>query len=91
MKLMDAWLVFFFVLSGYLIPLDLFPHGLRGIVDWLPFRYQLGLPVELMVGIHTPRAALALVAQQWAWVLVGPWATVALWRRGVRQFAAYGG
>ena len=25
MKLMDAWLVFFFILSGYLLPVDLFP------------------------------------------------------------------
>ena len=91
MKLMDAWLVFFFVLSGYLIPIDLFPGGLRAIVDWLPFRYQLGLPVELMIGAHAPRAALALVARQWAWVFVGLGATAALWRRGLRQFAAHGG
>jgi viologen exporter family transport system permease protein len=91
MKLMDAWLVFFFVLSGYLIPIDLFPRGLRLVVDWLPFRYQLGLPVELMIGVHTPRAALALVAQQWAWVFVGLGAIATLWRRGLHQFAAYGG
>ena len=25
MRLMDAWLVFFFILSGYLLPIDLFP------------------------------------------------------------------
>jgi ABC-2 type transport system permease protein len=91
MKLMDAWLVFFFVLSGYLIPIDLFPGGLRVIIDWLPFRYQLGLPVELMIGAHAPRAALALVVRQWAWVFVGLGATAALWRRGLRQFAAHGG
>ena len=48
MKLMDTWLVFFFVLSGYLIPVDLFPHGVRAVVDWLPFRYQIGLPVEAL-------------------------------------------
>jgi ABC-2 type transport system permease protein len=91
MKFMDAWLVFFFVLSGYLIPVDLFPHGLRLVVDWLPFRYQIGLPVEIMTGAHDRVAALALLARQWGWVAVGLGATSFTWRRGLRQFAAYGG
>jgi ABC-2 type transport system permease protein len=91
MKFMDAWLVFYFVLSGYLIPVDLFPPRLHAVVDWLPFRYQIGLPVELMTGALGTDAALRLLARQWAWVAIGAWATGALWRRGLRQFAAYGG
>ncbi len=90
-KLMDAWLVFFFVLSGYLVPVDLFPRPIAAAVDWLPFRYQLGLPVEIMTGAHGTRAALALVARQWAWVAAALAATAFAWRRGVRRFAAYGG
>jgi viologen exporter family transport system permease protein len=90
-KLMDAWGVFFFVLSGYLIPVDLFPQRLGAIVDWLPFRYQIGLPVELMTGAHDRDAALALVLRQWAWVSIAFGATAIAWRRGLRQFAAYGG
>lgn len=90
-KLMDAWLVFYFVLSGYLIPVDLFPHALRVVVDWLPFRYQIGLPVELMTGAHDHRTAVALLARQWAWVGVGAAVTSIAWQRGVRRFAAYGG
>src|ERR1019366_7218285 len=38
LKVMDAWLVAFFVFSGYLIPIDLFPPRLRAAVEWLPFR-----------------------------------------------------
>jgi ABC-2 type transport system permease protein len=91
MKLMDAWLVFFFVLSGYLIPVDLFPPVLRAVVDWLPFRYQIGLPVEIMTGALARDRALELLAAQWAWVGIGVAATAFLWRRGVRQFAAFGG
>jgi ABC-2 type transport system permease protein len=90
-KLMDAWLVFFFVLSGYLIPVDLFSPTLRAIVDWLPFRYQIGLPVEIMTGAVSPSAALALLARQWLWVLVSGTAAALLWRAGTRRFAAYGG
>jgi ABC-2 type transport system permease protein len=93
MKLMDAWLVFYFVLSGYLIPIDLFPRGLRVVADWLPFRYQIGLPVEIMTGAYDADRwrALALLGAQWAWVAVGLLGTAVVWRRGVRQFAAFGG
>jgi ABC-2 type transport system permease protein len=91
MKLMDLWLVFFFVLSGYLLPVDLFPPGLRAVVDWLPFRYQIGLSVELMTGAHGVSEGLELLARQWMWVGIGLVATVVLWRRGVRRFEAYGG
>ena len=91
MKFMDAWLVFYFVLSGYLVPIDLFPPALRAVVDWLSFRYQIGLPVEIMTGALTLHHAAALLARQWMWVLIGAGATSVLWRRGLRQFAAYGG
>jgi ABC-2 type transport system permease protein len=91
MKLMDTWLVFFFVLSGYLIPTDLFPLRVRAVIDWLPFRYQIGLPVELMTGALAPAHALALLARQWMWVAIGLGTTSVLWRSGLRRFAAYGG
>ena len=90
-KLMDAWLVLFFVFSGYLIPIDLFPERLRAIIDWLPFRFQLGLSVELMTGAHGRDAALALLARQWGWVAIALGATTMAWRRGLQRFAAYGG
>lgn len=90
-KLMDLWGVFFFVLSGYLIPVDLFPSAVGRIVDWLPFRYQIGLPVELMTGGHARAAAIALVTRQWAWAIVLLVLTSAAWRGGLRRFAAFGG
>jgi ABC-2 type transport system permease protein len=91
LKLMDAWLVFFFVLSGYIIPIDLFPPALRGIVAWLPFRFQIGVPVEIMTGAHDRATALELLGGQWIWVAIGLAATALIWRQGLRRFAAYGG
>jgi ABC-2 type transport system permease protein len=91
LKLMDAWLVFYFVLSGYVVPVDLFPPVLRAAVDWMPFRYQIGFPVEVMTGAVSPGQALALLARQWMWVVIGLATTAVMWRRGLRRFAAYGG
>jgi len=90
-KLMDAWLAGLFVFSGYLIPVDLFPSRVRAIVEWLPFRYQIGVPVELMVGMHDRATALALVARQVGFVVFGALVVSCIWRRGIARFAAHGG
>lgn len=91
LKLMNAWLVFYFIFSGYLIPINLFPPTLRALIEWLPFRFQIGFPVEVMTGAHGRAAALALLGAQWAWVAAGLAATALAWRAGLRRFAAYGG
>jgi ABC-2 type transport system permease protein len=90
-KLMDAWLAGYFVFSGYLFPLDLFPGWLKWASTWLPFRFQIGLPVELVTGVHPVGEALGLLAQQWAWVALFVGLGVGLWSAGVRRFQAYGG
>jgi ABC-2 type transport system permease protein len=90
-KIMDVWLAAYFVFSGYLIPVELFPPWLRRAVEVMPFRYQLGLPVELMTGAHDRGAALVLLGRQWVVVLVAGLVVAVVWRRGIRRFAAYGG
>jgi ABC-2 type transport system permease protein len=90
-KLMDVWLVSFMVFSGYLVPVELFPGPLRTLVAWLPFRYQIGFPVEVMTGAYALPSALAMLARQWAFVLGLLLLAMFIWRRGLRRFAAYGG
>jgi len=90
-RVMDVWLTVYFVLSGYLVPVDLFPPAARVANDFLPFRYQIGLPVELMVGLHGRAEALSLVGRQWIFVLMTALIVRVVWRRGLARFAAYGG
>jgi ABC-2 type transport system permease protein len=90
-KLMDIWNAAFFVLGGYLLPVELFPAAVRPVLDWLPFRYQIGLPVEIMVGHHSVDASLGLLARQWGWVALFAVFTERAWKLGVKRFAAYGG
>jgi viologen exporter family transport system permease protein len=90
-KLMDVWLALFFVCSGYLYPVDLFPPVWRTIIDWLPFRYQIGLPVELMTNAHGFGEALGLLGRQWLWVGLMLVISLGLWNRGLKRFAAFGG
>jgi ABC-2 type transport system permease protein len=90
-KVMDVWLALYFVFSGYLVPVELFPGRVRAVADVLPFRYQIGLPVELMTGAHDRAEALALLGRQWVWALATLLLVAFVWRRGVARFSAYGG
>jgi ABC-2 type transport system permease protein len=90
-KIMDVWLTLFFVFGGYLIPVELFPAALRSVLDWLPFRYQIGLPVELLTSAHGHRETLGLLARQWGWAAAFFFTAMGLWRKGLKRFAAYGG
>jgi len=90
-KVMDLSLVLLFVFSGYLFPVELMPAGLRVVADWLPFRYQIGLPVEILVATPSTREMMTGLAAQWSWVLALLGASTVLWRGGLSRYAAYGG
>lgn len=90
-KFMDVWLAGFFVFSGYLIPMETFPPAMKAVVDWLPFRYQIGFPVEVMTSGHSLSGALGLLWRQWLWVAVLWFSARTSWQHGVRKYSAYGG
>jgi ABC-2 type transport system permease protein len=90
-KFMGIWLAFFFVFSGYLVPIELFPRGVKLLAEWLPFQYQIGFPVQLMTSALGRGDALQMLARQWGWVALLVGLTSLLWRGGLRRFAAYGG
>ncbi len=91
LRVMDAWFAFFFVFSGYLVPLEFFPEWLRTIAEALPFRFVLALPVELMTARVTFEQGLPLVLQQLGYVTALGLLALGLWRRGVTRFQAFGG
>lgn len=90
-KFMDAYLAMSFVFSGYLIPVELFPPAFRAVINWMPFRYTIGLPVEMLVSRHSEGEALLLLARQYLWIAVLFLLATSLWRKGVKRFEAYGG
>jgi ABC-2 type transport system permease protein len=90
-SLFEAWLGISAILSGYLIPLDLFPEGVRRVAMVLPFRFLLSFPVELALGKVGRADALLLLSAQWSYVAVALLATRTVWRAGLKRYAAYGG
>jgi ABC-2 type transport system permease protein len=89
--LFDLWLGFYFLFSGYLMPLELLPAPLRAVGDWLPFRYMLSFPVEVTLGLVSREQLVVGLVAQWAWVAALTIGAVRTWSSGVRRYSAFGG
>jgi ABC-2 type transport system permease protein len=91
LQVFELWLGCFMLLSGYLVPLSLFPHWLERLARWLPFAYLQAFPVETLTGIRDRSGAISGLMAQLTWAAVAFSLLLLLWRRGLKRFAAYGG
>ena len=91
LALFELYMGLYLVCSGYVMPLTLLPEKLVAIVQVLPFRYMLSVPVEAILGQLSRQQTLEAIGTQLLWV-AGLWAVTAwMWRRGVARFTAFGG
>lgn len=88
--LFGVWFGMWALLSGYVAPLAIFPDWARPMVELLPFRGMLAVPVELLGGFLSPAEAMTDIALQLLWVGVFAVLTGAVWRRGIARYGAYG-
>ena len=87
------WGLYFSVwmlLSGYIAPLEMFPPVIRDVLDWLPFRGMIAVPVELLCGFLTVEEALGDLALVAAWIAVLLVVVRSVWHRGLRRYGAFG-
>jgi ABC-2 type transport system permease protein len=91
LSVFEIWLGLHFLLSGYLIPLELLPGWVAKVAAVLPFRYTLSYPVETLIGLNDRAHALRDLGVQWLYVAGLLAATLLVWRRGMRRFVAFGG
>lgn len=57
------------LLSGFLVPLALWPGGLREVVALLPFAAMVGIPIDIMLGKLRGPDVLAALALQVFWAV----------------------
>lgn len=82
------WFLIYLFLSGMIAPLDVFPEGLRAVVNWLPFPYLVYFPAALLTGLPVNVGQGFLAIALWGlffWVL-NRW----LWRRGLKRYSGMG-
>jgi len=76
--------------SGQFVPLTLMPKIVQNIAQYLPFRFQLYHPIQLILG----KLSSTQIIQ--GYVMAGIWLIVAItlfnwvWRKGVKRFSAVG-
>jgi ABC-2 type transport system permease protein len=90
-SLFEIWMGLYGLLSGYLVPLELFPAWVTTLARFLPFRSMLGFPVEMITGLLTREQALLELGIQWGWIAALFVGARAAWHAGLRHFAAFGG
>lgn len=91
MALMNVYFGLFSLFAGYLLPIPLLPSFARWLAEWLPFRFSLSAPIELMTRSLDTDAVLMLLGGQVAWAVLTLASALFMWNRGVKHFEAVGG
>jgi len=77
--------------AGALVPLWLFPEGLRVVAEFLPFQAVAYLPLSIYLGRLEGADAIRALGIQALWVLLLCSAAMVLWRRATRRIVIQGG
>lgn len=78
------------VASGVLIPFSAMPEGMHTILSFLPFRYAVSAPVEIILGQVEGSAAWELIGIQAAWAVGFILIMRMLYFYGLRRYAIPG-
>jgi ABC-2 type transport system permease protein len=91
MAIANLYFGLFSLFSGYLMPLDMLPPSVAAVAAWLPFRFMLSAPVELMTRSLDGERLARLLGGQLAWTAILLATALGLWRAGVKRFESVGG
>jgi ABC-2 type transport system permease protein len=80
-----------FLLAGQVAPTTLLPGILQQVATWLPFRYMIGFPVEVLTGQLDTTGILTGFTFQVGWLTVALVLFGVMWRTGVKRYSAVGG
>jgi ABC-2 type transport system permease protein len=82
---------FTFLLAGQIAPVALLPGAMQTLAIWLPFRYMMGFPVEILMGqLSRPEIVMGFAIQLF-WTGVALALSLFTWQRGLRRYTAVGG
>ena len=82
--------IFYFVLSGKVIPLGVLPTAIQIVNDFLPFRYMLSFPAEIILGNLNLENIILGFCVQIFWIILMTFLYIFMWRKGLKRYSAYG-
>lgn len=83
--------IFHLTLGGIMVPIFLFPPRLKSIVQFLPFRYMVSFPTEVLSGSLTSTEIITGMLIVSAWIIFSLFVLVLLWKNGLKQYSSVGG
>lgn len=93
----DVWAprFIFFVLVGFLaggtFPLDIFPQWLQTAFQYSPFTYLVYFPLKIYLESFSYSQIISGFSIALVWTVVLYFATMFVWRRGLRIYSSHGG
>lgn len=79
------------ICTGALLPLSFYPAFFQQVFAFLPFKYMLYIPYQIVSGAMDPAVALEMLGQAAIWGIVLTAINLFLLGRGVRRIVIYGG
>lgn len=90
-RLFPAISIVLSVMSGGIFPLDILGEKMNQIILFLPFKYMLQFPVDIITGKTFENTLALSFAVQAGWAIYFFWMANLLWKKGLKQYIAVGG
>lgn len=90
LALEETYTTAFYLLTGFTVPLAMFPEAVQQVIIWLPWYYIFGFPAEILLGEHAGMALAGKIGVQIVWLIVLFLTSRFVWRRGLKRYTAAG-
>ena len=90
-RIFPAISIIIIVISGGIFPLDILGDSFNRVILFLPFKYMLQFPVEIITGKDMPIPIYFLFMVQTFWIIVFGIVSGILWKNGLKKYIAVGG
>lgn len=86
----QTYYVILVFMSGQIAPLAVMPEPVQIVANFLPFRWHIAFPVELLLGRLSPQEVLIGFGMQFFWIVATLIVLSFVWRTGIKQYSAVG-
>lgn len=88
LQISDTLLMLF---GGQLVPTVLLPGAMQQLAFFLPFRYMLGFPIEILLGKTSGQQMLYGFGMQLFWLAAVLLLHRVIWKKGIQTYSSVGG
>ncbi len=79
------------VLTGQMVPMQLFPEGLRNFLHFTPLPYLVDVPVSIATGRMPVEMWVSAIVMGMFWSVIITLAGMILYSRGIKRYEGFGG